>query len=420
VVPIIHTERVPRHRAFVEALAAGTEGSDVWRADRAGFVTLRLLDAWRDGHSTAAAWHHERAAVSTAIDAMPADRAERPLLATVLDRIRDARDGRPGALVGPVFAYARVLDRRSAWALAIDVYGLLWESYVGRDRVGPVDDEIGQSVAQYLGACHRMLGDHARATQAYAAAGALADARGDAVGTLRARLGRAKLLASAGDLEAAERALLAIVDLAATAQLAEVRAHAWHDLATIAHQARRLTAAIEYAYESWVATSEPGERQRVLVTLATLLLDAGYPDTAREANALLAETASEPFVRWSATVNLVELAAIERREIDFARYRRLLAGVELPPTLAGEYHLYVARGHAVFGQPTLAAAAAARAVAVAERHALTDLLARVRALGATPERPPAPAAPAAAPRPLAVRRVADALHGARLLAAAGA
>jgi hypothetical protein len=427
--PIIHTERVPRHRGFLEALAAGSEGSDTWRADHAGFVTLRLLDQWRDGAPSDDAWEYERSAVAAAIAAVPADRADGRLLSTVLGRMLDDRAGRPAALVAPVFAYARVLDRRSAWGMAIDVYGTLWESYVGRDRLGPVDDEIGQSVAQSLGACHRMLGDHARATQAYVAAGSLADARGDTVGTLRARIGRAKLMASAGDLEAAEHALLAIVDLAAAAPLAEVRAHAWHDLATIAHQVGRLTDAIAYAHEAWLATTDVGERERVLVTLATLLLDAGYADLAREANALLAETALEPFVRWSATVNLVELAAVERREIDFARHRRRLAGVELPPRLAGEYHLYVARGHAVFEQPALAAAAAARATALAECHALPDLLAKVRALetsAAFPRRVhgtplgTSSGTPSGTPRPLAVRRVADALHGARLLAAASA
>jgi hypothetical protein len=158
------------------------------------------------------------------------------------------------------------------------------------------------------------------------------------------------------------------------------------------------------------------ERERVLVTLAALLLNAGYADVSREANALLAATAVEPYVRWLATVNLIEIATIEGREIDFARYRKVLAAVELPPFLLGEFHYYVGLGHLAFDQPSLAAEAFGRAVAVAERHGLTELHARANAQ--KPAR--APAVATSAPRPMTVLRVADALHSARMLSVASA
>jgi tetratricopeptide (TPR) repeat protein len=422
VVPIIRTETIPRHRAFFEALAQADERSDAWAAEHAGLVTLRFLDSWREGgHAwsggwTDAAFAYERDAVESAIAAVPQALAERRLLATIAERVGLARAGQPAAFMPPLFAYARALDLRSAWALAASVYGVLWESFVARDRIGPVDEEVAQSVAQHLGNCHRMLSDHARASEAFAAAIALATRRGDERATLLARLGQAKVLARQGYLHEAEQRLTWIVGVATGSHLAEVRARAWHDLATVAHSKGQSLAGIEYAYEAWQATEDAVERERVLITLASLLLNAGYPDVSREANALLATTAVEPVVRWGATINLIEIATIERREIDFARYRKTLGTVELPPFLAGEFHFYVGRGHLAFDQPGLAAEAFGRAVAVAERHGLAELLTRAREQGPVQ----APKIATRAPRPSAVMRVADALHSARLLAAAGA
>jgi hypothetical protein len=420
VVPIIRTETIPRHRAFFEALAQSDERSDAWQTEHAGLVTLRFLDSWREGGVWGGGWSdaafaYEKEAVEAAIAAVP-QFAEQRLMATIVERVALARAGRTVVFVAPLFAYARALDLRSAWGLAAAVYGVLWESFVARDRIGPVDDEVAQSVAQHLGACHRMLGDHARASEAYAAAAVLATRRGDERATLDAQLGQAKVLIRQGYLLEAELRLVSIVAAAKGSHLAEVRARAWHDLATVAHSAGQSLAGIEYAYEAWQATDDPVERERVLITLASLLLDAGYPDVSREANALLASTAAEPFVRWLATVNLIEIATIEGREIDFARYRKTLAAAELPPYLLGEFHFYVGRGHLAFDQPGLAAEAFGRAVAIAEEYGLAELLARARDQG--PIIIPKVAAPS--PRPSAVLRVADALHSARLLAAAGA
>jgi nuclear transport factor 2 (NTF2) superfamily protein len=422
VVPIIRTETIPRHRAFFEALAQGTEHTDAWRTEHAGLVTLRFLDSWREGGGSwsgswsDAAFHYERDAIESAIANVPEALAERRLLATIVERIVLARAGQTVSFVPPLFAYARALDLRSAWAVAAAVYGVLWESFVARDRIGPVDEEVAQSVAQHLGNCHRMLGDHARASEGYAAAAALAGQRGDERATLHARLGQAKVFISQGYLHEAELRLVAIVGAATGLHLTEVRARAWHDLAGVAYRCGQMLAGIEYAYEAWQATEDAVERERVLITLASLLLNAGYPDVSRDANVLLAATAVEPVVRWGATINLIEIATIERREIDFARYRKTLGQVDLPPFLAGEFHFYVGRGHLAFDQPGLAAEAFGRAVMVAERHGLSELLMRARGQG--PVQAPKVVAPT--PRPSAVRRVADALHNARLLAAVGA
>ena len=89
----------------------------------------------------------------------------------------------------------------------------------------------------------------------------------------------------------AELRLVAIVGAATGLHLTEVRARAWHDLAGVAYRCGQMLAGIEYAYEAWQATEDAVERERVLITLASLLLNAGYPDVSRDANVLLAATA---------------------------------------------------------------------------------------------------------------------------------
>jgi hypothetical protein len=265
------------------------------------------------------------------------------------------------------------------------------------------------------------MGDAEHAARAYRAAGTLAAMRGDERNVLRAKLGEAKLVAGRRELSTAHDHLAAIVADASGIDYREIRAEAWHELAHVAVQLGRYEDAITYAHEAWTATVDAVERERVLVTLATLLLQGGYPDISREANALLAETAREPITRWAATINLIEIATIERRELDFMRHRRTLSGVGLPPSLTAEFDYYVGQGHLAFGQPSLAAAAFDRAVTVAQRYGLAEVLQRVEAARAALSAGRALTPPRSihvTPRPARVNRVAEAIHGARLLAAA--
>ena len=431
VLPMIDTNGTLRHRAFFDTLATTDEATDAWRAARAGLVTLRLLDAWGEhrhgGHASLAtmrasekAFKYEVDAVQNAIAELPTKGAERRLLSTIVARVVAAHDGEPQRLVPPLFAYARALHLRSAWAMAAHVYGLVWDSYVGDCDIGEVDGEVATAAALYLGICYRTIGDADRAVQAFRAAGHLATSRGDERGILRARLGETKVYAGRGDLPLAHDQLVDIIAAASGANCAEVRAFAWHDLAHVALQRGRFEEGIGYGYEALVSTAEAIERERVLVTLSSLLLLAGHPDVARDANELLAETGHEPVTRWAATINLIEIATIERRELDFMRHRRALVGAGLPPSLAAECEYYIGQGHLAFGQPVLAAAAFDRAVTIAERHELAEILQRATTARDAVRAGHALAPPRraiAGPRPIGVTRVAEAIHGARLLAA---
>jgi tetratricopeptide (TPR) repeat protein len=156
----------------------------------------------------------------------------------------------------------------------------------------------------------------------------------------------------------------------------DVRGLAWHDRAHIAHRRGRVAEAIDYAYEAWSAIDDPTARERVLGDLAAIALSAGYRDTARDANSVLQATAREPYVRWLATINLMEIAALDRREVDFTRLRRSLAGVALGPVVEAEYLYYGALGDLTFQRRPQAIEALRRAVEIAERCQLGEVLFR--------------------------------------------
>ena len=73
-------------------------------------------------------------------------------------------------------------------------------------------------------------------------------------------------------------------------------------------------------------------------------------------------------------INLLDLAADERREPVFEQYRRELEDVSLPPTLATYYYYFVANGHRVFDRPLLAKAAIERAIELATENKLGQWL----------------------------------------------
>ena len=87
------------------------------------------------------------------------------------------------------------------------------------------------------------------------------------------------------------------------------------------------------------------ERERVLADLAiSRCSEAGYVDLARSANRLLVATVHEPYVRWLVTINLIEIATIERDKAEFDRLVQSLRTVVLPPILLANFYYYAGQG----------------------------------------------------------------------------
>ena len=361
-----------RHLAFFDALAEMDEDDASWRAVSAGLVVLRLLDAWlEEGPAAVApgAWgvHAVREAVQ-AIDAGDPSRA-------ILGGIIDAIEGAPSVALAPVaprlMAYGRALDYEGRFRLAGDVY----RTVIAHVHPGDDADVAADAQIQY-GYCMRMVGEWEEAGIACAAAGRIADAAGDPVRGLRARMAEARLALTRGNLPEADRLLDATIDEATSRQLTEVRALALHTSATVAHARGDFERAIRLAYEALDGLSSAMARDRALADIAAAFAELGVRSVAREAHLVLAATAQEQYSRWSATLNLLEIAALDRFEPVFEQYRRDLADADLPPFLATLYHLYVGEGLRLFGRADAARTSLERALELASHNRFNQLLFR--------------------------------------------
>jgi hypothetical protein len=99
--------------------------------------------------------------------------------------------------------------------------------------------------------------------------------------------------------------------------------------------------------------------------LGSSFAQLGVYSAARDAFLVVAATAHEQYLRWTAMINLLDIAVDEGREPTFEKYRRELEDVSLPPSLATYFYIYVAKGHRAFDHPLLAKVAITRAIELA-------------------------------------------------------
>ncbi|HEU4565091.1 MAG TPA: hypothetical protein VFS05_10600 [Gemmatimonadaceae bacterium] len=403
-----------QHLAFFEALASMREDSADWRVVSAGLVTLRLFDAWiEEGPSVVAGDAWGLRAVREAIALVDRRTVHRALLTSIVDAMAAAPVVRMATVAPRLLAYGRALQLDARFALAADVYR------TAIAHAHPVDDaDVVITANMQLGACLRTLAEWSEAALAYAAAGQIAALTGDIMSVLGSRVSEANILIDRGNLPEAEAILDETIHRARDARLPETAALALHARAHVAHQRGEHDLAVRLAYEALEGTRDHASRDRILGDIATLLTALGLRSAARDAYLLLAATARELYVRWTATVNLMEIAALDHIEPVFEQYRRELSGCEMPPAMAAYYHLYVGQGYRIFNRPELAQAALSRAVEIAAANQINQVLFSAEQelselkLGRTAT--PAPATVAAATP--GVMEVAEAIHEMRRLA----
>lgn len=365
------------HYSFFKALA-GSSGPSHARAElEAGLVTLRLVDRWaREGMQVLRDRASEVRSVEGAIDAVSAGSTHRRVLRGVLDVLTDRHDPvSPSGLSVRLTAYARALQLDGRWDLAADVYRTI-ASYL------PIaeDADLAADTYMQLGGCLRTLGLLDEALDAYRAAGWIAAEQNMPAVGVRANIGEANVALQRGNLPAAEAMLDRAIEEAATRQDASaVLPIALHDRAHVAYRRGQSERAAVLVYDAIRRYTDPTKRDRALVDLATFLADVGYRDAARDAHLVVAATTQEQYLRWVATINLLEASVLDNQEHAFAMYRSELEREPLPPELAAYYHLYTARGHRMFAQEDLADAAFDRATEIATAHGINEVLALVEA-----------------------------------------
>lgn len=366
---VFEPEQKLRHLPFFEEVASHDEGDAAWRSATAGLVVLRLVDVWlEEGRSAVAddGWSERsvRAAIECVDDGSP--------VKTILDRVVDAlREQKPDihVVVTPLMGYAKALEYDAKWRLAIDVY----HSVIA--HLHPVEDGDASIAAHMrLGYCYRNLQLMEEATDAFASAAAIASKAGDMVGVLLARVNEAHLTALRGNLPKAEEMLDETIRRAQGSEFQDVRSRALHTRANVAHFRRDYELAIQFAYSALGDADSATQRDRILSDIAVSFLELGVYSAAQDAYLVLSTTAQEQYMRWAATINLLEISSRTGSGIVFEGYRRQLLNEELPPYLTTAYELNVGLGYRRLGEFEKARPYLQRAIALASEHGLNQYL----------------------------------------------
>ncbi|MEO7455569.1 MAG: hypothetical protein ABIY52_04860 [Gemmatimonadaceae bacterium] len=375
-----------RHLPFFTELASLDDSDSAWKSVSAGLVLLRLVDAWiEEGASVVAADAWGVRSVAAAIEEMPLGSPARAILSSALDSLTTAHSGDMHSVAPRLMAYARALDLDARWALAADVYDTII-AHVHPDE----ESEIAVNALLRRGHCLRELGEFGEASAAFTTAGELAHRSGDMIGTLRSRIGEAKIIVARGNLPAADAILHETVELADKHNLIEVRSLAKHDRSYIASYSGKYDLAVRYAYEAMHDSVNEAERDRILNDLAGSFYMLGVKSAARDAFLILAATAREQYQRWIATINLMELAAEDGAEIQFERYRQQLAAAPLPPILLTQFELHVGTSYQQLGDTDAAETWLRRALETATSHSFNRFIfAAEAALARSKSSPPA-------------------------------
>jgi tetratricopeptide (TPR) repeat protein len=350
-------------------------------------------------------------AVRETIGAVDARSSHRALLTSVVDSMMLAGTVRVAVVAPRLMAYARALQFEAKWALAADVYRTVL-SHV--HTVSEADVVIAANMQ--LGLCLRVLTEWQGATTAYDTAAQVAELTGDVMNVLKSRIAEANIAIDRGNLPSAEAILDETIESATEAGLGELRAFALQTRGNVAHRRGDYDKAIQLAYEALDGMRDQVARDRVLADLAATFFELGLRSAARDANLVLAATAQESYTRWVATINLLEIASIDRSELVFEQYRRELASSDLPASLAAFYHFYVGQGYRIFERYDLARASLERAIDIATKHQVNEVIFKAeRALTEIREGGVIAVAEQVEPSP-AVSEVASAIREMRTLA----
>ncbi len=411
--------RLP-HFVFFEALAQEeSEDTPQWCTLSAGLLTLRSFDAWA-ADDEARATHGQSWSsrlLRRRVEEIPAGTPVRALLLSILDAMKTRKREGPAAVAPRLMAYARALQFEAKWSLAADVY----QTVIGHADA-ETDPDLVITAHMQLGACLRVLAQWEQAVTAYAVAGLVAEGIGDVMGVLRARVAEANLATDRGNLPLAERILDETIARASDPELMEVRSIAMHDRAIVAYHRGQYEKGISIAYTALDGMPNQAARDRVLVDIGAMFFEIGLYSAARDANLVLAATAQEHYTRWVATINLLEMAAVDRIEPAFEQYRRELERADLPATLCAQYHYHLALGYQMFDRLEDARVEFERALSIASANRFNQLAINaergLESLRSGRAVEPAPAKPVFEPSE-AITDVASAIHELRTLAGVG-
>jgi tetratricopeptide (TPR) repeat protein len=328
-----------RHQVYFDVLGSMKEDSASWRSTFAGLSVLRLVDTYADTGSpqSPAGWaqlHSVRAAVEAVSEGDPV----RGVLTAVLENVTH-RNGVDDSVCGSLLAYGRSLDYEASWGLATDVF-----STVAKLTRPEKNARLAVEAHTAVGGAARRNGDWEVSARAYSQAAYIADTLGDRAGVLGVQIGIANTYVAKGNLPQAETILDDVIVQARDQELTEIQGMALHSRAAVAQKRGQYAEALKLAYDGLRHTVKPATRDFVLEDIAAIFTDLGMRDSARDAHLILVATAQTKLVRWTATVNLLELASIDGMEDAFDSYANQLASAETGPWVRAHFLLFLGEG----------------------------------------------------------------------------
>jgi tetratricopeptide (TPR) repeat protein len=352
-----------RHQVYFDTLGSMQEGSASWRSVFAGLSVLRLVDAYAPaGPTTGPANWAQLHAVRTAIEEMSEGDAVRGVLTCVLEEIT-TRSKVDDTVCAALMGYGRALDYEANWGLATDVFSTV-AALTKPERNARLAVEAHIAV----GGTARRNGDWETSARAYSQAAYIADTLGDRPGVLTVQVGIANTYIAKGNMPQAQTILDDVIVQARDQEFPEVQGLALHSRAVLTSRCGEHAEGLKLAYEALSLSAKPADRDVVLEDIAAMFTELGMRDSARDAHLVLAATAQAKFVRWSATLNLMELASLDGMEQAFDTYARELARAPMGVWIRSHYLLFLGEGFHRFGREEAAIQAFEEAVAFAESN----------------------------------------------------
>jgi tetratricopeptide (TPR) repeat protein len=335
---------VVRHQSFFDNLAALDNDSVEWKVGLAGLGTLRLLDAAVDGPRLAQTDRTAVRVVRDSIAAVPEGDPIRGILSRVLDELENNHPSW-NTIAATLVNYGRALDFDGRWALATSVFEIASQIATAN---GDWSIAIEANIA--LGGSARRAGQWKKSHAGYAEALYLAGGLGDTPSSLTVRIGMANTQLAHGNLPAADRILSDVVDEASSNGFEEIVADALHSRSSVAHRRGAVAESLTIAYEAFRKSSNPTRQDTILADIGAYFGELGMREAARDAHMIVAATSQLQWVRWQATLNLMELAYLDGAESVFDRYAVELSIAELPSQLRAYALLYTGMGCLRFGR----------------------------------------------------------------------
>lgn len=367
-----------KHHAFFETLGELPEKSAEWNAVFAGLSVLRLVDRFIIDEERPIRPSPELDTSRASLEALNAGNPASAILSRIIDNVE--RESAISEELGKdLVSYGRALDLEALWRLAVDVFQTITNSFPARSHPRVIIE-----AATALGVAARNTGDWETSDRAYTQAEHLSERIGDRPRRLTARIGMANSHMVRGNLPAAQAELDEVRAEAHQHDLQGVEAMALHTSASVAHSKGDFTEAIHLAYRSLELTTSGSERDRILSDIGAAYAGMGMRDAARDAYTIVVLTSPHQWVRWQASLNLMELAITEDDRVSYERQLQALDGATFDPKLQTYFLYFRALGAQRFGLSD-ADKKFAEAQASAEAHHLNQLAFEIeKATNATP------------------------------------